>query len=403
MLVAALGLGLAVAGCQEQLTAPGTCPATCPGGTPVLRDTVIDALVGADSTFTGYVVRGTTGGGMQVSNDFLGATRYGVVRFRQRQDSLEIRDTLRGYTIDSVVIELTILARDSNATGMTLSLFRLPRTVDSLVPYSEIDSTVTAGPALASAAVTDTARPFTYKFRFLADSLSLVDIPAADSGVFALAIALSGGTATGARIGGLASGTAKFPVMRTYATLIAPPADSLVKKQTFAVPGGLTTFVTSAPIATPDSTIHQLGGPDGNRVLLRFPWPAYLRDSALLARATLEMVPAQSFAGLPGDSAFVDLRGILVDFGAKSTVDFRIRGAEVLPFGSTDTVHVDLINLVQFWQLKTLPHPPALVVRMDPEGSSFTAPQFYSTREAVAARRPRLRITYQLPFDFERP
>ena len=67
-LLAALVLGLVVAGCEEQLTAPGTCPATCPGGTPEVRDTILDALP-HDTTFAGFVIRGTRGSGLLVSND----------------------------------------------------------------------------------------------------------------------------------------------------------------------------------------------------------------------------------------------------------------------------------------------------------------------------------------------
>jgi hypothetical protein len=63
-----------------------------------------------------------------------------------------------------------------------------------------------------------------------------------------------------------------------------------------------------------------------------------------------------------------------------------------------------VIAEIQRWQsVQRLPHPPLLVVKVQPEGTSFTEPRFYSTRETVAARRPRLRITYQAPFDFERP
>jgi len=54
LLVAVVGSAVLVAGCREQLTAPGTCPATCPGGTPVLRDTVLEAIIGQDSTHAGY-------------------------------------------------------------------------------------------------------------------------------------------------------------------------------------------------------------------------------------------------------------------------------------------------------------------------------------------------------------
>ena len=62
-----------------------------------------------------------------------------------------------------------------------------------------------------------------------------------------------------------------------------------------------------------------------------------------------------------------------------------------------------MIVEIQSWQATRLPHPPVLFVNVSPEGASFTEPRFYSTRSPIAARHPRLRITYQLPFAFERP
>ena len=111
-----------------------------------------------------------------------------------------------------------------------------------------------------------------------------------------------------------------------------------------------------------------------------------------------------AFAGLPGDSAWVNLFGITVDYGAKSPMSGGFRGTRPLIFGSTDTLKIDIIAEVQFWQTGVLaiPHPPALFARLDPAGGgSFTEPRFRSSRSP--AGRPRLRVTYQLPFDFEKP
>ncbi|HET7042755.1 MAG TPA: hypothetical protein VFI13_12080, partial [Gemmatimonadales bacterium] len=116
-LFVAAAVGLAVAGCQEQLTAPGNCPATCPGGSPEVHDTIIDAVVGGDSTYTGYVIRGSTSGGLRLSNGFLADTNYGFIQFVRRADSIAVRDTNRSYTVDSVVLSVALLARDTLASG----------------------------------------------------------------------------------------------------------------------------------------------------------------------------------------------------------------------------------------------------------------------------------------------
>lgn len=397
-----LGAILLAAGCQEQLTAPGSCPATCPGGTPVLRDTVLDALSGADSTHAGYILRGASVAGMRVANGVVGGTEYGLVRFIRRPDSIIVRDTGRTYTVDSVALEVTLLARDTTATGILLALHRLPAPTDSSATFAEIDPLVVAGTLVDSATIADSVRPaFKYRFLFQGDTLALMDIPALDSGALAVALALSGGTATGVRIGGIGSGGA-VPIFRSYITVNVPDTTPSVKKQTIVRGPEFTTFVSSAAGAAPDPTILAIGTGIGARALIRFPWPVYLRDSALLARATLELVPAAAIQGLPGDSAFIDVRGIRVDFGAKSPMG-GLAGTEGLAFGSVDTVRIDVISEIQNWQLDRLPHPPVLFVILSPEGASFTEPRFYSTLEPTVARRPRLRITYQLPFDFERP
>ncbi|MHB1327325.1 MAG: hypothetical protein ACYC2K_03910, partial [Gemmatimonadales bacterium] len=50
-------LALALAGCQDRITTPGTCPDLCPGDPIVIRDTTILPIAGSDSTFFGYADR----------------------------------------------------------------------------------------------------------------------------------------------------------------------------------------------------------------------------------------------------------------------------------------------------------------------------------------------------------
>ena len=404
--VAALGLSLAVAGCQEQLTAPGSCPATCPGGTPVLRDTVLDALLDQDSLFSGYVKRGTTLAGMLVANGLDGSTEYGIIRFIPRADTVPTRDTLdpyTNYTIDSVAIVLTLNARDTSASGIRLALHRLPATVDTTATFGDIDPLIVSGTLVDSVTIADSVRVgFKYRFVFQGDTLSQVDIPPADSGVFAMAVAISGPSATGIRIGGIGSQSG-VPSMLTYVTANTTDTTPSVKHQVLTRGPDFTDYVSSVPAPPYDPMVLSLGTANSTRAYIRFPWPPYLKDTALLARATLELVPESPFGGLPGDSSFVDIHGVRVDFGAKSPIVDPFGGTEFLPVGSSDTLRIDVVTIVQSWQRKQLPLPPLLVAIVSPEGASFTAPRFYSTRDSLPARHPRLRITYQLPFDFERP
>ena len=67
-----------------------------------------------------------------------------------------------------------------------------------------------------------------------------------------------------------------------------------------------------------DPSLLAIGGAPSARSLIRFPWPPFLRDSAQLMRVTLELVPTAPFTGLKGDTAFVQARPLLADFGGKS-------------------------------------------------------------------------------------
>lgn len=404
LLVAGL-LALGSAACQEQLTAPGVCPATCPGGVPVVHDTVLDAIVDADSTYIGYTTPGTGLSGLRSSNGYLGTTDRAFLRFDSLPDSISVRDTLRSYTIDSAIIDIPLLKRDTLQSGTVLWLHRIPRNTDTTATFAEIESYITPATVIDSVTVPDSIKSsHVFQFLFKGDTLGLIAIPPADTGMLALAVAITSPAPTGVRIGGTGSDAqGGVPRFRVFVTVNVPDTTTSIRKQVIGRSGNYTRYVTSNPTAI-DPDLLQLGTMAEARAMIRFPWPAYLRDSALLARATLELTPDAPMAGLPGDSAWVNLFGITVDYGPKSPLTSGFRGTRPVIFGSTDTMKIDVIAEVQFWQsgVIALPHPPVLVAKLDPEGgASYSEPRFRSTRSS--AGRPRLRVTYQLPFDFERP
>jgi hypothetical protein len=393
----ALGL-LTVAACQQDLTAPGTCPATCPGGTPVIRDTVLFALDDQDTTFTGYFTRGVPGSGIRVSNGFLGAVNHGVLVYGPRADSVRVNDSTKAtYVIDSVILRFTLLNRDTTVSGMRLQFHRLPASTDTTVDFATVDAAITGATLIDSVTIADSIRAgFQSRFKYSGADLAKVALAPGDS-VLAIAVALVGGTTTGVRMGGVTEGTSRFD---TYVTVNTTDTTPSIKFQLIVRVAELSDWVSDVePTFDPD--LLRIGTAEGARSLIRFPFPDYLRDSAILARATLELTPTGPFAGLPGDSAFMHVFGVRADFGAKSPPG-SLAGLVKMVYGSSDTLRVDVIGEVQLWQLDRLPHPPVLVLRHSFEGGNFTEPEFHSTRSSVAGR-PRLRITYQLPFDFERP
>lgn len=404
-LVALGAAALTLAGCQEKLAAPGDCPGICPGDRSVVFDTLVTPIVGADSTYGpgnvgGYVSAGE-GSSLRVSNGLAGAEQFGVAHFVARPDSVVISGTSYAYTIDSVLVSVTLLRRDPAATGLTLEIYRLssPATVDSSRTFAQVQADLTPANLLAAIPIPDTLQSGVVRKLFSGAELATIAIPPADAGVLALGYRLTAPTPTGIRIGSSAAGTAG-PNFLTYFTPVAtdtallhqPPLPRIVLYNGFV----------SSVSGTPDSTTITVGGVPSSRALLRFNIPARIRDSSTIIRATLELTPLAPMTGLPGDTVALDVRSILADLGAKSprlsNPATRIL-TSLLTVGSTDTVRVDVTSLVDLWQSPSR-LPPALFLALQPEGSSFSQAVFGSTRQGVL---PRLRLTYVLPFPFETP
>ena len=362
-------VALVVAACQEQLTAPADCPALCPGGY-IIRDTVLDPIPDADSSFEGYVLpgQGTT---IRVSNGLPASEDRGVIRFNTRPDSLFLRDTLRTYTIDSATIEFTITRRDTTVGGLKMYLYRLPATTD------------TSDTPLVKVVFKDTT---TYK----------LDIPAADSGVLAIGLAMAAASPTGVRVGTILTGSAA-PVFTTFVNVNI--ADTTLQKRTILLNPKFSDFVSQNP-PTLDPDLLTTGGAPSARSLLRFDWPDFIRDSGQLVRVTLELIPTAPMNGLPNDPAFLEARIVLSDLGSKSSLSQSTFAEFELPEASSDTVNFEIVSLLSAWQtIPTIPH--ALSLSLTPEGSSFTRATFGSTR--TPGKKPRLKVTYAVPFRFARP
>ena len=387
-------VALVVAACQEQLTAPADCPALCPGGY-IIRDTVIDPIPDVDSSFEGYVVpgQGTT---IRVSNGLPASEDRGVIRFNTRPDSLFLRDTLRSYTIDSATIEFTITRRDTTVGGLKMYLYRLPATIDTSATFAQVAADLTPANLLDSVLVDDTTDAPLVRVVFKDTTTYKVDIPAADSGVLAIGVAMAAASPTGVRIGTILTGSAA-PVFTSFVSVDI--ADTTLQKRTILLNPRFSDFVSQNP-PTLDPDLLTTGGAPSARSLIRFNWPDFIRDSGQLIRVTLELIPTAPMNGLPNDPAFLEARIVLSDLGAKSPLSQSTFAEFELPEASSDTVNFEIVSLLSAWQtIPTIPH--ALSLSLTPEGSSFTRATFGSTR--TPGKKPRLKVTYAVPFRFARP
>ena len=391
---------LLLSGCQEELTSPADCPALCPGGQPQIFDEVLSPILGADSSFRGYV-QAFSAPALLVSNGLRGYEERAIVRFPRRADSVNVRDTLRTYVIDSVALSLTLLARDTNATGLLVQLYRLPRALDSTTTYAQVDPFFVPENLITTIAVPDSVNTGALRAVLQGPDLARVAIAPADSGELGVGVRIDAPAPTGVRLGAASSGTGAG--FTTYATLNVPDTGT-ARLRTFALNAAFNSTVAAVQ-QTDDSTLLTVGGEPSSRALLRFELPARIRDSATVVRATLELTPVVPISGLPTDPVRLGARAVLADLGAKSPLESRLVAVDTIPAGTSQTIDVEIAQLMRQLWLGTSTRPTALMLSLSPEleAASFSHPVFYSTRALDPAVRPRLRVSYLRSFPFENP
>lgn len=407
----AIGVGIVTA-CQERLTSPAECPELCPGGSPQVFDTVVPAVVGADSSFPspadyaaggGYVNRGR-GLALLLSSGFAASEDRPVYRFAPRSDQIAVRDTFRTFTVDSAQINVTIVARDTLVTGLKLFLYRIPSGVDSTVSFTGIEPLLGPASLLDSIVVPDSVHTGTVSAVLDPTEVGRVALAGTDS-TLAIALRMTADAPTGVRVGSLTSSTAA--TFTSFVTVDVPDTGS-TKHQSISRPTAFNTFVTQNPVVPVDSLLT-VGGEPSSRALVRFGLSRQFLDSATIVRATLELTPVRPIISLPTDPSVLQTIAVVGDLGAKSplvdTLDTRFTLRDTLPPVQSDTLQVEVTRIVQFWQASRS-RPQSVFLRMVPEAATFARAVFFSTRSHVPGDllvAPRLRIAYQRSFPFENP
>ena len=376
----ALLAALAALACQERLASPADCPALCPGTSPEVRDTILTAIADADSTYDGYLSLGEVPS-LLVSNGLPGREARTFIQFPKRGDTIQVSGIPMTYTVDSVVLSFTLQGRDPAAKSIWLRVHRLRHGLDTTTNFVAVDSQLTAVRVIDSILVPDTARAgSTVRLKIPADSLHRIT-PVEDTGVVAIGLGVSADRATGLRL-------AVTPTFITYARVDVP--DTARQRQSLTLPPAIANYVLQDGEPPAPSDLLYVGTRRGARSLIRFDIPASWRDSVRILRATLELTAESPVPGLAGDPASLQVGGIVADFGAKSPLIPGLIGVQSVDAGAT-TVSVDVRQLVTFWFSEN-PPPAAVLLRISPEGGTFTLPRLYSTRGAGPA--PQIRVTY---------
>lgn len=394
-------LAATLIGCQERLTAPAECPELCPGGESRVFDTVINPLANSDTSYLGYVER-TSARALLVSNGLPASEDRAVYRFNVRQDSIEVRDTLRAYTVDSALLGLNLIARDTLVNGLKLYLYRIDPGVDADDTFESVTQQLVPTAIIDSIEVPDSVNAGVVQTVLVGADLEKVALPVGTGGVLAIGVAMAADQPSGIRLGSLAAGTVATFV--SFVTLEVPDTGSARRQSVTRAPA-FNAFVTQSPLV-PDPAFLTVGGEPSSRALLRFDLPEEIEDSATIVRATLELVPRSPMLGLPSDPARLQASALLADLGAKSPVstaptEARFISSDTLAVGSADTVRLDVTSIVRLWQAAS-ERPEAVFLSLMPEAGSFTRPVFGSTRSGSVGA-PRLRVTYLRPFPFENP
>ncbi|MGH7522475.1 MAG: hypothetical protein ACREMI_14460, partial [Gemmatimonadales bacterium] len=320
--------------------------------------------------------------------------------------------------------------RNRATTNLWLKLYAIPITTDSMATFDSVASNFAAPPVdsvsiddlLSRPLITDTATVGFWGDTIQTDSAGHVLITADSAKILTLffqfdtlkapfVVADSGRLGFGIRVTADSQASATFgtvessdvPTMMwfyhyTIPDTVSATPDSVVHTSTPRAPQ-FDSFVFDPPTAPLDSTLA-VGGTPSARSLVRVAMPAFLRDSFDIVRATAIFVPVGAVPGSPADSFTVETRPVQTDLGAKSPLTPGTSGSVVVHAGSTDTVRIELTDLVRLWAIDTT-QPTIFFLRMQPEATSFSEIRFYSSR--APAFRPALHLTYVKRFPFGEP
>lgn len=378
------------AGCTEELSTPADCPALCPGTSLVVQDTTVDAVVGLDSTYTGYV-GATEVVNLLISDGINAGEARAFASFPKRGDSVLVDGTSQFLTADSATLSLNLVARDSVVTGLRVIAYRIPSHIDTLATVADLDALMTPDNLIDSSFVSDTVRRGLIRVLLAPDKIPLLAGFPDDSGRTGIGYKIRANEPTGIRVTAIsaASGAPGLTIFGKVAV-----TDTAKQRQTIGVFADTGNYaIEPPPPANPDLLI--IGGKFGTRSIIRFSVPRMLRDSASVLRATLELTPAVPIRGLRNNPGEIQVRGILADLGPKSPPQGGVSAIGFLKAGATEVQSIDVRSVVETWFGPGNVEPTAIFMGIAPEGASFARPEFFSSRSVAGA--PRLRITYALP------
>lgn len=395
-----------VTACTESYSGGAACPVLCPTKDIAFRDTIVDAVT-LDSSLGGYPALGLSPLVLLANRPDTLETRA-VIRFDALPTSFLPNAGTVSQTItqvDSVFLHLVFDTLGSVGTSpVTIEAYNVDTTVNDST-QAVVKSLFRPDRLLASKIVTPSTLGDTLSIRlpnvFLKTQID-------SGGRLRIGLRMTNGNGQLKFVAFAASAGAPFirfdPSTDTvYAPLTITPSTNLVgatSEQNFSYQVYGITYKGS-PV--PTGPVLQVGGFPSYRTYLRFNVPKFISDSSTIVRAEVLLTQVPStyidvndsvtiFPIVPTSSDLVtDLRRIL-DLSADGFFA-SLDSARLAPNGN-GVKAISILRLARQWAALPPNVPRAIAFRIGGEGAQPAELRFYSSEAAVAALRPRVRITY---------
>jgi hypothetical protein len=378
-------LTMLVAGCREDLTAPGSCPDYCPAKRIDVFDSLFVGSITADSAWTGYITPDQAARAQAVTDGAV-AESHPIIRFLPLPDAIS---ALPIASIDSFRLDILMPARAA-VTGLELDVHRLPADIDSTTTYADLEPYFEDSTLIGVFALPDTLVGGVLSTLLPGDAFPTL---AQDGWVAAVGFNISSGPEAWVDLATLESfGQA---VLTMFARIVQGEDTTEVSDFRQSAFDSYVS-VDQTPF---DRDILGVGGAPSWRSILRVDLPSYVVDSSDVSRATLILVPSEPILGGAGDTLRLRADALTEDVGPKSPIvapapetrDTLSVGGLSLFVGAIDTVVIDVTHVIKPWRADTS-RPHSIVLWMVPEATSVGQARFWSSRSAVGA--PSLAITY---------
>lgn len=401
-LFVAVAAAAATLGCEEKLTAPGTCPDYCPSDSIEVVDTILTGIVVSDTSLRGFTESHDLPI-MQVSNR-ANARARALIKFQKMPERWFVgADTILVGTIDSVVLEMRMTQRDSMVDTLRFLVHDVPPTaIDSTATFASTDAFFTDATIIDSMPVADSV--------VVGQVRRLLPIPVLtpdpnDSLVPSYGLSLRAETLTVATlqateavsIGGLP------PNVRIYVRGAAP-RDTF--RTVFSLVPVFDGYVQDPPPAAPTDTTILVGNQPAARAFLHFTIPPFIADTATVVRATLLLNTTRPATGRPTEQFAVEAAPVIRYFVGKSIIfgDANGFGNGLVTTGDSGTISIEMVNVMRLWRGVSIDSLPRIVVlRNADEGQRVGEIEVFGSGAASVADRPRLQITYVRPLRFGVP